>query len=124
MKVISISELYAGNTSDKQLTNDCGVLKLLEKVDEVMADRGFEIEDDLPSDVSLNVPPFLGEQKQFSEADGIKTRRIAKHWIHVDRGITRTKSFRILKQLLQITMAASLNKYRLFAHILLCFLGH
>ena len=105
-----VSELYAGNTSDKQLTNDCGILKLLEKGDEVMADRGFEIEDDLPSGVSLNVPPFLGEQKQFSEADEIKTRRIAKHRIHVERAIQRIKSFRILKQPLQIIMAADLNK--------------
>ena len=102
--------LFPGNTSDKQLTNDCGILKLLEKGDEVMADRGFEIEDDLPSGVSLNVPPFLGEQKQFSEADEIKTRRIAKHRIHVERAIQRIKSFRILKQPLQIIMAADLNK--------------
>jgi hypothetical protein len=42
------SELYAGNTSDKQLTNDCGILKLLRTGDTVMADRGFEIADMLP----------------------------------------------------------------------------
>jgi hypothetical protein len=53
-----VSELYAGNTSDKQLTNDCGILKLLEPGDEVMADRGFEIENDLPPGVSLNIPLF------------------------------------------------------------------
>ncbi len=34
-----VSELYAGNTSDKQLTNDCGIMKLLEPGDEIMADR-------------------------------------------------------------------------------------
>ena len=46
-----VSELYAGDTSDKQLTNDCGILKLLEPGDEIMADRGFEIENDLPPGV-------------------------------------------------------------------------
>ena len=74
-----ISELYAGNTSDKQLTNDGGIIKLLEPGDAVMADREFEIADDLPLGVALNIPPFLGEQEQFSEEDEIKTRRIAKH---------------------------------------------
>ena len=105
-----VSELYAGNTSDKQLTNDCGILKLLEPGDEVMADRGFEIENDLPPGVSLNIPPFLGEQAQFSKEDEIKTRRIAKHRIHVERAIQRIKSFRILKHDLQISIAADLNK--------------
>ncbi|CAB4009571.1 THAP domain-containing 11, partial [Paramuricea clavata] len=90
-----VSELYAGNTSDKQLTNDCGILKLLEPGDEVMADRGFEIENDLPPGVSLNIPPFLGEQAQFSKEDEIKTRRIAKHRIHVERAIQRIKSFQL-----------------------------
>ena len=61
--------------SDKQLTTDCGILKLLEPGDAVMADRGFDIADNLPLGVALNIPPFLGEQKQFSE-DVLKTRRI------------------------------------------------
>ena len=101
---------FAGNTSDKQLTNDCGILKLLEPGDEVMADRGFEIENDLPPGVSLNIPPFLVEQAQFSQEDEIKTRRIAKHRIHVERATQRIKSFRILEHDLQISMAADLNK--------------
>lgn len=105
-----VSELYAGNTSDKQLTNDCGILKLLEPGDEHMADRGFEIEEDPPHGVSLNIAPFLGEKDQFSEEDEIKTRRIAKHRIHVERAIQRIKSFRILKHDLPIAMAADLNK--------------
>ena len=105
-----ISELYAGNTSDKQLTNDCGILKLLEPGDAVMADRGFEIADDFPLGVALNIRPFLGEQERFSEEDEIKTRRIAKHRIHVERAIQRIKSFRILQHALPISMAANLNK--------------
>lgn len=40
--------MYVGYTSDKQLTNDCGIMKLLEPGDEVMANRCFEIEEDLP----------------------------------------------------------------------------
>ncbi|XP_028412848.1 uncharacterized protein LOC114535739 [Dendronephthya gigantea] len=105
-----VSELYAGNTSDKQLTKDCGIFKLLEVGDQIMADRGFEIEEDLPHGVSLNIPPFLGERAQFSEEEEIETRRIAKHRIHVERAIQRIKSFRILKFDLPISMAEDLNK--------------
>ena len=36
-----ISELYAGRTSDKQITKDCGILNVLEPGDDLMVDRGF-----------------------------------------------------------------------------------
>ena len=58
-----VSEMYAGNTSDKQLTNDCGIMKLLEPGDEVMVNRAFAIEENLPPGVSFNIPPFLGDQQ-------------------------------------------------------------
>ena len=53
-----VSDLYAGRSSDKQITNDCGVLDLLEAGDSVMADKGFEIAGDLPQGVTLNIPLF------------------------------------------------------------------
>ena len=54
-----VSDLYSGRTSDKQLTKSCGILKLLEENDSLMADRGFDIAEDLPDGVHLNIPPFL-----------------------------------------------------------------
>ena len=36
-----VSDLYAGRTSDKQATVDCGILNLLEPGDSIMADTGF-----------------------------------------------------------------------------------
>ena len=91
------------------MTNDCGIFNLLEPGDEILADRGFGIEDDLPAGVSLNLPPFLNDQKQFSE-DETKTRRIEKYRIHVERAIQRIKSFCILQHTLPISMAADRNK--------------
>ena len=90
--IIFVSELYAGKTTDQQITRDCGILSLLQPVDEFMVDRGFAIEGDLPSGVSLSIPPFLQDQPQFSEHDKVTTRCIAKHGIHVQRVIQRIKA--------------------------------
>ena len=42
-----ISDLYPGSISDKELTRRSGILDLLEGGDSVMADRGFDIKEDL-----------------------------------------------------------------------------
>lgn len=61
--VIFVSDLYPGSISDKQLTRRCGILDLLETGDSVMADRGFDIEEDLAlQGVRLNIPPFAKER--------------------------------------------------------------
>ena len=41
-------------------TRDCGILILtmLEPGNDVMADRGFDIKEDMPDGVSLNIPPY------------------------------------------------------------------
>ena len=85
--VCFISDLYGGNISDKKLTAECGILKLLESGDAIMADRGFTIEDILPTGVTLNVPPKLNETGQLTENEHSTTRRIASIRIHVERAI-------------------------------------
>ena len=47
-----------------------------------MADRGFEIPDELAQrGVKLNIPPFLKGKGQFKEGELVETRRIAKYRI-------------------------------------------
>ena len=59
--VIFVSELFPGSISDKKLTRQSGILDLLEVYDSGMADKGFNIEEDLILiSVRLNIPPFLG----------------------------------------------------------------
>ncbi len=105
-----ISELYTGRSSDKQVTNDCGIFNLLEPGDDVMADRGFDIEDDMPSGVGLNIPPFLNGADQLSVTDESRTRKIAAVRVHVERAIQRIKCFRIIKNVFPLSMASELNK--------------
>ena len=81
-----VSKLYPGNISDKELTRQSGLLDLLEHGNSIMADRGFDIMDDLvPRGVKLNIPPFLRGKSQLDQRELIETRRIASLRIHVER---------------------------------------
>ena len=58
-----VSTLYGGNISDRQLTEQSGLLDLLEPGDSVMADCGFTIADLLDTKgVALNIPPYENKQ--------------------------------------------------------------
>ena len=90
--VTFVSKLYPGNISDKELTRQSGLLDLLEHGDSIMADRGFNIMDDLaPRGVKLNIPPFLRGKSQLDQRELIETRRIASLRIHVKRCMERIK---------------------------------
>ena len=95
--VTFVSDLYAGRVSDRKNTADSGIYKLLEPGDSVMADRGFELDDDLPEGVSLNIPPFMRGKSQLSMQEETETRRIASVRVHVERAIERVKNYRILQ---------------------------
>eukprot|EP00795_Rhopilema_esculentum_P016946 gene16946-8440_t len=43
--IVYISKAYGGRTSDKFLTEDCGILRNLLPEDILMANRGFDIEE-------------------------------------------------------------------------------
>ena len=60
-----------------------------------MADRGFDMDDILPENVSCNIPAFLGDRAQLEQDEVVSTRRIATLRIHVERAIERVKNFRI-----------------------------
>ena len=72
--VTFVSKLFPGSTSDKELTHQSGLLELLESGDSVMADRGFDITEDLaPLGVRLNIPPLLrGKSQLESRVQGMK----------------------------------------------------
>ena len=94
--VIFVSDLYPGSISDKELTRRCGLLQLLQSGDSIMADRGFDIEENLASlGVKLNIPPFLKGRQQLSHRELVETRRIASLRIHVERSMEQIKNFHI-----------------------------
>ena len=103
-----VSTLEVGSISDRDLTVKSGILgKDWAKGDVLMADRGFEIQDDLaPLGVKLNIPPFLKGKGQFQEDELVETRRLAKFRIHVERAIERIKNYHILDYV-PITLCSS-----------------
>ena len=57
--VTFVSDLYPGSISDKELTRKSGLLQLLESNVSAMADKGFDIVEDLALiGVNLNIPPL------------------------------------------------------------------
>ena len=92
-----VSRSYGGRASDKFIVNDCGFLDYIRPGDEIMADRGFTIEEELfQKRAKLNIPAFTKGQKQLMDNDVTDTRRIANVRIHVERAIRRLKVFKIL----------------------------
>ena len=106
-----VSEVYEGSISDRRLVEVSGLLEKLQPGDEVMADKGFTIQDLLtPIGVRLNVPPFLNSQAQMPANDVILTKKIAQLRVHVERAIGRIKEFRILQSTIPATMWDSINE--------------
>ena len=101
--VMFLSDCFGGRTSDQYICNDSGFYKPLDPGDEVMADRGFHIKEDLLCYYcSLNVPPGARVKSQMTAAECKKTKAVANLRIHVEHAINRIKEFKILKNTLPI----------------------
>lgn len=80
-----LSELYTGSISDKELTKMSHVIDYLHPGDDVMADKGFDIQDDFAAKgVTVNIPSFLKGKTQFSREEMAHNKKIASLRIHVD----------------------------------------
>ena len=108
--VMFVSPLYTGSISDKEITKISGILPLLEPGNEVMADKGFLIED-LLSDVGakLIIPPFK-HSAQFTREETEKTQAIARLRIVVERVIARVKSHHIWDSPVPLTLMGTVNQ--------------
>lgn len=100
-----LSSCYGGRASDKFICSDSNFYDGLDLYDEVMADRGFQIQEELYLKFcKLTVPPGARLKSQMTEAEVKKTKEVANLRIHVERAINRIKTFRLLKYTLPITM--------------------
>lgn len=105
-----LSGTYGGSASDRQITESCKLLKLINPGDILMADKGFNISDLLVGrGAKLVIPPFLKDKVRFAKHNCVKTSTIAKARIHVERAIARIKDFRILQGAIPLTMKDMLD---------------
>lgn len=85
-------------------------IELLEKGDDCIADKGFNIKDLLDQiEVTLNTPPFLSEKGQFDEEEVETTQSVASVRIHVERAISRIKMYKIINNVAPLSLAGSLK---------------
>ena len=101
-----LSELYTGSISDKELTKMSHVIDYLDPGDDVMADKGFDIQDDFAAKgVTVNIPSFLKGKTQFSKEEMEHNKKIASLRIHVERCIERMKNWHMFDSRIPITLA-------------------
>lgn len=88
------SKAWGGQTSDKYLTERCGLLDNLKAGDLVLADRGFTIRESVALyQAQLAIPAFTKGKNQLDPFDVERTREIADVRIHMARviGLLRQK---------------------------------
>ena len=101
-----ISKGWGGRVSDRHLTENCGILELLLPGDQVLADRGFNIQEAVGLYCAeVKIPPFTRGKKQLDKIDVDFARQLSHVRIHVERviGLLRQK-YTILQSTLPINM--------------------
>ena len=92
--VCFISKGWGGRASDPHITANSGFLDNLLPGDQVLADRGFTISDQVGLYcATVEIPAFTKGKKQLSSIELENTRELAAVRIHVERviGVTRQK---------------------------------
>ena len=103
--IILLSKCWGGRVSDKHLTSECGFYRKLFPGDLVLADRGFDITDELAlHGASLAIPSFTKGKDQLSQAEVETSRQLSRIRIHVERAIGRLKNYGLLSSTLPISL--------------------
>lgn len=106
-----VSDLFPGSTSDKEITVLGGFLDKLNHGDQVMADKGFNCQDELASvGASLVMPTFLDKKVQFSSRETNHNKVVASLRVHVERLMERIKNSHIFDCKIPITLLHLLHQ--------------
>ena len=97
--------------SRQKTCEQCGFLSLLRRGDELVADRGFTIEELLALlSVGLNTPPTLGHRSEMDGYQVVETQQIASLQILIERAIHHVKEFDILSGVILAGLAGSASQ--------------
>ena len=93
-----LSAGWGGRVSDKEITLKSGYMDKLLHGDEVLADRGFLVSEEMAAiGVTLRMPSFTRGKKQLSAKEVSSSRKLAHVRIHVERVIGHMKTFLFLQ---------------------------
>ena len=99
-----VSPAYGGSTSDRQICERSNLLTLCDKGDSIMADKGFNVQDLFaPYDVTINIPTFFRKKNRMTGKTVLKDRAISSKRVHIERIIGLVKTYKILKEPLNVT---------------------
>ena len=89
-----VSPCYGGRASNKFIFNNCAFVSWLEPNDQVRADMGFKVKEDLMVvQARLAIPPSTCGNLAMSSGDAYETSKIANIRIYVEDVIGRLKHF-------------------------------
>ena len=93
-----VSPCYGGRASDKFIFNNYAFVSLIKPNDQIMADRGFKVKEDvMVVHTRLVIPPSTCGNIAMSSGDVSEIFKIANVRIYVEQAIGRLKTFRFLK---------------------------
>ena len=101
-----VSKGWGGRASDKYITENCGILNHVLPGDQILADRGFTVQESFGFYCTeIKIPPFTRGKKQLSRIEVDTARQLSRVRIHVERviGLLRNK-YTILQSTLPIKM--------------------
>ena len=92
-----ISPCYGGRATDQFIVRDSGFLRFLEPHDQILADRGFKIQNDLIQyQATIAIPPSTRNNNALTPQSVKKTCTIANVRIYVEQAIRTIKVYQIL----------------------------
>ena len=110
--VIFVSKCWGGRASDKLITTKSGFLDNLIHGDVVLADRGFNITEELGlHGATLEIPAFTKGKSQLSQREVETSRKLSNVRIYVERAIGRMKRFKILQNVFEISLLKTSDEH-------------
>lgn len=93
-----VSESYGGAASDRQIVERSNLTTMCDPGDEIMSDKGFNVEDlFIPKQVMVNIPTFFKQKNRMDGKTVRKDRHIASKRVHIERLIGLVKTYAILR---------------------------
>lgn len=107
-----VSDAYGGRASDKSIFTQSNLFDyLIPTRDEVMVDKGFDIDTECAiNHIKLVMPPFRTQGRQFHAKEVDSTKKIASARVHIERRIQRLKISAILKQKISWKLVPYIDK--------------